>query len=179
MAEQPRREEGRSGQRDHGNLRQHHDSPNDCQPCVRRQDCLRAQAHRGHRGHARRDARGEERWIRGLRRQARGNHRRGDLGGRPGNRGHPEAERQEARRRAREPAERAARVPGVRAQDVLAPEPGKGQEGRHAGKDHLRVLLPAHVEGAWGDLHLQTPVPAGVRGRRGRRDGERGPHSGG
>ena len=84
------------------------------------------------------------------------------------------AERQEVRRRAREPAERAARVPGVRAQDVLAPEPGKGQEGRHAGKDHLRVLLPAHVEGAWGDLHLQTPVPAGVRGCRGRRDGEAG-----
>lgn len=103
MAEQPRREEGRSGQRDHGNLRQHHDSPNDCQPRVRRQDCLRAQA-----------------------------------------------------------------------QDVLAPEPGKGQEGRHAGKDHLRVLLPAHVEGAWGDLHLQPPVPAGVRGCRGRRDGEAG-----
>ena len=138
---------------------QHHDSPNDCQPCVRRQDCLRAQAHRGHRRHARRDARGEERRVRGLRRQARGNHRRGDLGGRPGNRGHPEAERQEARRRAREPAERAARVPRVRAQDVLAPEPGKGQEGTARGERPPTRTTARTRRSAWGDCTFSRQYP--------------------
>lgn len=149
----------------HGHVFQRNGTAHDYQPGVHRKDCLWPQAYRDDRGHARRDARGQERRLRDARRPARCDNRRRHMGGGSGPCRYAQAEHEDARRRSREHAQRASRLPGLRSQDVVQAQPWEAQEGRHAGKDNVGLLLPAYFKSAWCQLHVQKPVPARVRGR--------------